>query len=280
MSVLADVTQPCLQPIAFQKIQKHFSESAQSYKQAAQLQERVGLTLLSKLMASLPLVNETTYLSLDKQHNLTCVDLGCGPGLFTERLNEQFNTVVGLDLASDMLQVNTLAKNKVQANSHALPFLTQSVDVFYSSLMVQWCDLGQVLQQIHSALKPNGKAFVATLVDGSLFELEQAWSKVDSDKHIHEYLTPEQISLSLKNLPWSQVESSTTTELLWFANARMLAKELKSLGANFVQHRKHKGLITKNVWQQMEGAYQSEFYNQQHQGIPATYQVMYIELTK
>lgn len=268
--------------IKFNKIQKHFSDSAQTYVKGAQLQHRVGQTLFTKLMTGLDNSNITTkaHSNITQQRNLTCVDLGCGPGLFTSVLNQTFKTVLSLDLASDMLQANDSAKSKIQANSHALPFLTESVDVFYSSLMVQWCDLEQVLQQVYSALKPNGKAVIATLVDGTLFELEHAWSKVDKDTHIHEYLSAEQVSSVAQNMPWNQTRLTLNTEIFWFANARMLAKELKCLGANFVQERKNKGLVTKNTWQKMEGAYQNSFYNAQQQAIPASYKVMYLELTK
>lgn len=297
MSVVADLTKPCLEPIEFQQVQKHFSDSAHTYKQGAQLQHKVGQTLLTKLIDSLPLcfakegkgivkkllinqITDKTNLFSISQHNLICVDLGCGPGLFTQQLSQRFNKVIALDLAKDMLQANMSAENKVQANSHALPFLPASVDVFYSSLMVQWCDLNQVLHQVHNALKPNGRAVIATLVDGTLFELEQAWSNVNSDKHIHEYLTIEQITSMVATLPWSKVSLDKQTEQFWFSDAKMLAKELKCLGANFVQNRKNKGLMTKSTWQKMEAAYHCTFHNDQKQAIPATYQVMYLELKK
>lgn len=262
--------------IPFSQIQKHFSDSAQTYVKRAQLQQRVGQTLFNKLKLGKA---ATSLINRDNKGNI-CVDLGCGPGLFTPLLNQEFETVIALDLANDMLKVNDVAKAKVQANSHALPFLPQSVDVFYSSLMVQWCDLHQVLDQVYNALKPNGKAVIATLLDGTLFELEQAWSKVDSDKHIHEYLSVEQLTSTVQNRSWRQIQLTQQAEVFWFSNARMLAKELKSLGANFVQNRQNKGLVTKNTWQQMESAYKDAFYNPQQQGIPATYQVMYLELTK
>lgn len=270
MSVVANLTKPCLEPIEFQQIQKYFSDSAKTYKTGAQLQHKVGESLLNNLLLN----------TFENNNRLTCVDLGCGPGLFTQRLNKQFNKVIGLDLACDMLRANTTTNLKVQANSHSLPFLPASIDVFYSSLMVQWCDLNQVLTEVHQCLKPNGKAFVATLVDGTLFELEYAWSRVDSDKHIHNYLTAEQLSYVVDTLPWSNVSLNKQTEKFWFSDAKMLAKELKCLGANFVQNRKNKGLITRSVWQQMEQAYQAEFYNDQKQAIPATYKIMYLELTK
>ena len=269
-SLLAEIQKPCLQSIAFQKIQKHFSDSAKTYKTGAQLQHKVGENLLNHLLLN----------TFENNSQLTCVDLGCGPGLFTQRLNEEFNKVIGLDLASDMLRANSTTNLKVQANSHALPFLPTSIDVFYSSLMVQWCDLTQVLTEIYQSLKPNGKAFIATLVDGTLFELEYAWSKVDSDKHIHNYLTKEQVSSEVDILPWSSVSLNEQTEQFWFSDVKMLAKELKCLGANFVQNRKNKGLITRGIWQQMELEYQARFYNDQKQAIPATYKIMYIELTK
>lgn len=253
-----------------EQVKRHFSGSAFTYKESAQLQYKVGSQLLEMVKTAKNTNNTFSY----------CVDLGCGPGLLTPELAKECETVIALDLSMSMLQSNVQTHHKIQANAQSLPLLNQTVDVIYSSLMIQWCDFNQVIAQMHQALKPGGKAFIATLVKGSLFELEQAWQQVDNDTHIHDYLTHKQITNMLNTIPWSMANTEQVAQTFWFKNAKSLALELKSLGANYVKGRQHKGLMTKSSWQKMEQTYRDNFYDQQHQAVPATYQVLYIELTK
>ena len=266
--------------IPFNKIERNFGSSAKTYKSNAQLQYDVGADLLSTLNPNL-------------EDKLSILDLGCGPGLFTKELQKKSHVFVSLDLSKSMLESNkhqleslkngdadTAYSAKIQANSHALPFQPNSFDIVFSSLMVQWCDLTQVLQQVHNSLKKGGTAYISTLVKGSLKELEQAWSSVDSDVHIHSYLTSKEVKRSISSLPWSRIEVSEKQKTYWFGSAMALAKELKSLGANHVEHRKNKGLTSKSKWQAMEKAYSEMFLDERYDAIPASYQVMYLRLTK
>lgn len=264
--------------IAFSKIERSFGSSAKTYKRNAQLQYDVGSDLLANIEQN--------------ADDNAILDLGCGPGLFTKELQNKAQVFVSLDLSHSMLVTNQHElpsttetekhgySAKVQANSQALPFQANSFDVIFSSLMVQWCDLTQVLQQVHSALKSGGTAYISTLLKGSLNELEQAWSCVDSDVHIHSYLTTQQVNQSIGTLKWSHINVDQQQKTYWFDSAMALAKELKSLGANYVEHRKNKGLTSKSKWQAMEKAYASEFYDTERKAIPASYQVMYLKLTK
>lgn len=248
-----------------EKVEQYFAHSASTYSRGAQLQNIVANHLFNKLP--------------EGQVQLA-LDLGCGPGLFTERLKSGSNTLISLDLSSEMLKQAQSANNKVQANSHALPFQKDSFDLVFSSLMIQWCDFEQVLNQIHSVLKPGGSAFISTLIKGSLCELEQAWSMVDDDEHIHQYLSIEKVIASVNKGAWQSVEIEQHTETLWFDRVKSLAKELKLLGANYVQGRKNKGLMTKSTWQKMEQAYVDACYCEDKDAIPASYQVVLLELRK
>ena len=261
--------------IAFNKIKRSFGSSAHTYKNNAQLQYDVGNHLLSLLAEDQ--TNEPS----------TLLDLGCGPGLFTKELQLQSNVFISLDLSQTMLKTNVHSyvsgnslSAKVQANSHALPFQANSFDKIFSSLMVQWCDLSQVLQQVHSALKKGGTAYISTLVKGSLNELEYAWSQVDSDAHIHGYLSRQQVNQAVGTQLWSKINVEQQSQTYWFASAVALAKELKSLGANYVENRQNKGLTSKTKWQLMEKAYADNFFDNTKAAIPATYQVVYLQLTK
>ncbi len=246
------------------KVEQHFAHSANTYSQGAQLQQIVAAQLLAKLPA---------------EQQEVALDLGCGPGLFTKQLKQRSQTLVSLDLSSEML--GKVANNtKIRANSHALPFHHSSFDLVFSSLMIQWCDFEKVLEEIYTTLKPGGSAYISTLIKGSLGELEQAWAEVDNDEHVHQYLTIEQLISQVNKGRWSSIEIEQSTQTLWFDNVKALAKELKLLGANYVQGRKNKGLITKSKWQTMEQAYRLKYYNEEKQAIPASYQVVLFELRK
>lgn len=252
-------------PTKTNKVEQHFAHSAKTYSQGAQLQNIVAKHLFDKL----PL--NTVNLALD---------LGCGPGLFTEYLQTKAESLISLDLSNEMLSQVSAEVNKVQANSHALPFLPNSFDLIFSSLMIQWCNLEQVLSQVYSVLKPGGTAYISTLIKGSLHELEQAWSEVDNDEHIHQYLSIDSLISSVNKGDWQSVEIEHKTQTLWFKEVKSLAKELKLLGANYVQGRKNKGLMTRSKWQKMEQAYLDKFYCEAQQAHPASYQVVLLELRK
>jgi malonyl-CoA O-methyltransferase len=126
-------------------------------------------------------------------------------------------------------------------------------------------------------LRPGGKAIISTLVKGTLFEFEQAWLKVDNDKHIHDYLSTDDINSLLAQQAWSDSRCTETSKVFYFDSPRALAKELKALGANLVQGKQKKGMMTKTKWQLMEAEY-ARYADKK--GYPATYQLLYLELTK
>lgn len=247
------------------KIKQHFGGSAHTYKLGAQLQYKVGQTLLTKVHSN-P-VN-------------VCLDLGCGPGLFSQELGSNSECLISLDLSLPMLKTNAQSSNKVQGNSHNLPLLNESVDLVFSSLMIQWCDFYEVLSQVYRILKPGGKAVISTLIKGSLTELEQAWTKIDNDNHVHCYLAMEELVEYTNKIKWQRIVIEQEKETFWFKDVISLAKELKHLGANHVESRKNKGLMTKSKWQKMESEYQNLFFEEDKNAIPASYQVVYIELIK
>jgi len=245
------------------QVLRHFTHSAETYHCGAQLQRYVGEKLLS-------LANEA---------NNHVLDLGAGPGLFTESLSKYSGTVVSLDLSRQMLSQHQHSSLRVNADSHALPFSNAVFDMVFSSLMIQWCDFQQVIEEILRVLKPGQKAVLSTLVSGSLVELEQAWGEIDNDQHIHEYLSELEIAEALRGLKCTESRVTNEPVSLYFDSVRDLAKELKQLGANYVKGRKSKGLMTRRKWQRLEQCYADKFADATGR-IPATYQVLFIELVK
>ncbi|MDA8621646.1 methyltransferase domain-containing protein [Psychrosphaera sp.] len=236
---------------------KRFEQSANTYKQKAQLQKDTGRLLLKLLDEALAKSQESKpFPFLVPDFGL---DLGCGPGLFTSELNKRCNYLASCDLSVAMLNSNHNKAGKVCGDSHSLPFQTDSIDWCYSSLMVQWCDFESVVQESLRVIKPGGVVAIATLLPGSLYELESAWKEVDNGQHIHQYQSEFELKQALSNLNYSQLFTTKKDFVYWYKDAMALAKELKSLGANFVKERSNKGLMSLNKWRDMESNYKRLF---------------------
>ena len=114
-----------------------------------------------------------------------CVlDLGTGTGLHSPTLAERYDdaVVIGMDLAMGMLQ---FARKKYRpppgvrwcsGDIESIPFQSNAVDLIYSSLAIQWCSFEKVLWEVSRVLKPGGTFVFSTLAEGSLKELDKAWS--------------------------------------------------------------------------------------------------------
>lgn len=253
----------CNSYVAQHQVNRQFSGSAGTYRCGATLQQKVAETCLN-------------FVKNNCVQN--ALDLGCGPGLFTSELISRAQRFISLDLSHSMLLTNTLEAAKVQGDSHNLPLLSEQFDLVFSSLMLQWCDPNKVLQEVFRILKPGGQVVISTLTTGTLKELQYAWSQVDSDQHIHQYLSEHELKTATELNPWRQSQFATEAITLEFDTVKGLAKELKLLGANYVKDRKNKGLMTKSKWLAMETAYRQQF--QSTNRIPATYNVMYLILEK
>lgn len=249
-------------------IAKNFGSSAPTYVEHASLQRDLGNRL---------------YSLIDKRQladDCIVLDLGCGPGLFTKQLQHNGSYLISADLALGMLQEHKSDHSKLNLDSHQLSFLDKSIDLVFSNLMIQWCDFAEVTSEILRVLKPGGEAVISTLLPGSLFELAQSWQSVDDDVHVHAYETLEDLNEIVQGQHWQAVELYQEDLVYWYDNAKQLARELKSLGANLVKGRQRKGLVTKAKWQQMEAAYQAQFCCQSSNKISATYKTLTIKLTK
>lgn len=157
------------------------------------------------------------------------------------------------------------------ADAEQLPFASACFDMVFSSLALQWCeDLSLPLSEIRRVLKPDGQAFLSTLLDGSLFELEQAWRSVDHHRHINQFISINQVKIALAQAGCSQHHLDLAAITVWYETAFMLMRDLKGIGANHVSGRST-GLISRRTLAKVELAYQS-FRNQQGL-VPATYQV-------
>lgn len=246
-----------------QAIAESFGKAALSYDRHAAFQRDVGLRLLDMLPLDLS--------------GKRILDLGCGTGYFSQRLLERGAQVVCCDLSQPMLEQ---AKHRCgsesivyqQGDAEALPFDDQQFDYVFSSLALQWCqDLSLPLAQMRRVTRRGGEVLFSTLLDGSLFELKQAWEKVDSYQHVNDFISANQVKIALAQAHCKNHHLDLPTIMVWYPSAFSLMRDLKGIGANHVAGRSQ-GLTSRQSLKRLEREYQK--FEQNHQGlVPATYQV-------
>ncbi|NOH34539.1 malonyl-ACP O-methyltransferase BioC [Vibrio chagasii] len=243
-------------------IAEAFGKAATTYDKHAEFQRDVGHRLLDKLPSDLS--------------GLKVLDLGCGTGYFSEQLLSRGAEVVCADLSLGMLEkakqrCGSAVSLYQQADAEQLPFANGCFDIVFSSLALQWCDdLSSPLKEMKRVTAANGQVIFSTLLDGSLFELEKSWSKIDSHQHVNHFITINQVKIALAQSSCTAHQLDLPTITVWYDTAFELMRDLKGIGANHVSGRSQ-GLTSRRMLQLVEREYR-EFKN--HQGfLPATYQV-------
>lgn len=91
------------------------------------------------------------------------IDLGCGPGFYTEALRAKGVDVVPVDNdLGEMEMVGSAPEGALMADAGSLPLEDASVDgAFCSNLLEHTPDTGAVIREIERVLKPGGWGYVS-----------------------------------------------------------------------------------------------------------------------
>jgi len=99
------------------------------------------------------------------QSNQNILEIGCGTGIFTEKISKQGSKITAIDLSEDLLK---RAKSKnipnchfEQGDAHQLKYQNESFDVVIGSSILHHLDVQTVLNEIYRVLKNNGKLVFA-----------------------------------------------------------------------------------------------------------------------
>lgn len=248
-----------------QLISDAFSSSAASYDSGASLQRKVGNLLLEKL-----------------SHAPMILDLGTGPGYFTSALVDKCEQLTGIDIAPDMIEFakarnHQLSVNWMVGDAEILPIDHQQMDAIFSSLMLQWVhQLPVAIAEAYRVLKPGGQFVFSTLLDGTLFELAQAWTHVDDKQHVNTFVSKAMLSDVLAQSAFVEVEIDVLPQVIYYDSVIALMKDLKAIGANKTAQ-KGVGLMGRGALKKLANGYEAY---RTSQGLSATYQVAYCSLRK
>ena len=251
------------------EVRRAFGRAASSYDAAAELQRRVREELLSRL----------DYVKLEPA---AVLDLGTGTGHAALALKRRYPsaTVVALDLAESMLREarrrQTLFRRfqRVCADAAALPLRSGTVDLVYSSLMLQWCDVPDgVFAECRRVLRPGGLLSFTTFGPDTLVELRRAWAAADDGGvHVSRFLDMHDVGDALVRAGFAEPVMDVDRITLTYAQVRDLMRDLKAIGAHNAASGRRRGLTGKATFARMVEAYEGL---RRDGRLPATYEVVY-----
>jgi len=250
-----------------------FERAAGDYDRHARVQRAVAEGLLDRLA---PVRIEPTLV----------VDAGAGTGAGARALARRYRKarVVALDLAHGMLVQARRGTSRwaprrrarehfVCADAARLPLADASVDLVYSSLMLQWCDDPEpVFREFRRVLAPGGLLQFATLGPDTLRELRASWAAADGGIHVHAFLDMHDVGDALVRAGLSDVVMDVERLTFHYSDAVHLMRDLKSLGARNAARGRAAGLTGRRRLERVRAAYEAL---RQPEGLPASYEAVY-----
>ncbi|MCC7463836.1 MAG: malonyl-ACP O-methyltransferase BioC [Gammaproteobacteria bacterium] len=245
-----------------------FDRAAAGYDAAAQLQEGVRRELLGRL----------EYFRLVPG---TVLDLGAGTGLAAVALRRRFRRaqVLAVDIAPGMLRAARRRRRPWRrfdclcADAHVLPLRSASIDLIFSSLMLQWSDRpDQVFEECARVLKPGGLLLFSSFGPDTLAELREAWAAVDAAPRVSAFADMPDLAAALQHARFSEPVLDADRLVRYYADVRALMGELRAIGARNAAATRTRGLTGPGTLARMIDRYERR---RTPQGIPATWEVFY-----
>ena len=262
-------SETAVSPIETRRVAANFGRAAARYEQHARLQAAVRDELLDRLDAL-------------RVAPTRVIDAGCGTGLGSRQLQRRFPKaqVLGLDLSRPMLQQARRQRawlrpfQLLQGNVSALPLATDSVDLIFSSLCLQWCaDLPALFAEWQRVLRPGGLLLFATFGLDTLSELRQAFAEVDDQPHLLVFAHIQQIGDAMHRAGLVNPVVDRDLHGRPVAQLRELFDELRGLGATNALSERRRGLTGRQRWRALTEAY--EAFRRPDGLLPVSWEVVY-----
>ena len=263
-------------------IRRSFERAAPTYDEAAFLQKEVARRL-------------DDHLDGVKVDPGLILDAGCGTGFAFDLLNARFPRarVIGLDIAHAMLReadarhgrpdgwrkwlspltARRSALTPLCGDLECLPLKSNSVDMAWSSLTLQWVDdLEATFRGVHRVLKPGGLFLFASFGPDTLKELRAASSGVDGHHHVNSFVDMHDVGDALMHAGFGHPVMEMEQITLTYQELTGLLRDLKAIGAHTVKQGGRSGLMGKTAWSRLAENY--ERFRRDGR-LPATYEVVY-----
>lgn len=240
------------------RVRLSFEKAAPTYDQAADVQRRI----CDRLAAALPDLQAPGIL-----------DAGCGTGYALRLLQARYPDacILTLDLSVAMLKRVPGSALRLAGDLEHLPLAPHSLDLYWSSLAVQWCDLPAVLQEARRTLRPGGTLRLATLGPATFHELRHAFAEIDRHEHTLGFLTPCAIEDAARATGFPTVDLARHTEIAHYPDLKTLLRAVKAVGANQVGEGRRTSLMSRQALARVEAAFETL---RTPAGLPLSYDVI------
>lgn len=251
------------------QVARRFDRAAPSYDTYAKFQQQVLQQLLQKL----------PHEALTRM-----MDLGAGTGQALASLcsHSPAAQCVAVDLSSSMLgtareQCSYKSAEFVCADAEALPFAGGSFDLVFSSLALQWCLSPAILfAELSRVLDKDGWLMFATLTQGSMPEVTEAWQGLDDNDHIHHYMSFEKLIEAVESETGLAVVSKQLSKItMWFDSPQSAIHSLTKVGASLIAA--DQSAISPTKWKAFLAQYEQQRVTS---GVPLSYQVAFVVARK
>jgi malonyl-CoA O-methyltransferase len=248
-------------------IRRGFNRAALAYDETARLQQWVESELVSRL----------DFLDLTPRRIL---DLGCGTGHAEPALGRAYpgTVLVGIDSAFNFLRRKQEQEDRRScvfcADARALPLASESIDLVFSNLMLQWCENpGPVFGEVFRVLNGRSPFLFSTFGPRTLHEVKEAWARVDREPHVLDFPGLPELGAQLSRHGFVEVVLDVETVIEEVASLTELGRMLKHMGANSHPMGSHRGLTGRARWQGVNEAYEAR--RRPGGGLPVTYEIIY-----
>lgn len=255
-------------------VRRSFSKAAAQYDAAAVMQREVCTRMLERL----------DYIKLKPA---SVLDVGSGTGWGTHQLGERYPAaqIVGLDIAMGMLQASrgtsrwwnklfaSNAKQYVCADMEFLPVNSNSMEMVWSNLAVQWCNnLPATLIELQRVLKVGGLLMFSTFGPDTLKEIRTAFQGVDGYTHSNRFADMHDIGDMLVAGGFADPVMDMEYITLTYDDVKAVMQDLRSIGAHNATAGRATGMLGKKAWSRVLENYERL---RRDGKLPATFEVIY-----
>lgn len=240
------------------RVRLSFERAAPTYDSAAEVQRRI----CDHLVGQLPQLAPQRFL-----------DAGCGTGYALPLLQQRYPEAqaLALDLSAAMLGRIAMPCCRLVGDLEHLPLANDTLDLYWSSLAVQWCDLAAVLKESRRVLRKGGQLVLASLGPATFRELRHAFADVDGHNHTLAFHSQAEIQACAEQAGLFAVDVRQHTETAHYPDFRSLLKAVKAVGANQVGEGRRTSLLSRAGFARAEAACETL---RTAAGLPLTYEVI------
>lgn len=246
-----------------QRMQRH----QQHYQQAAFLAQEIGTRMLERL-------------EVIKIQPTCIVDMGAGPGYFSQKLQQLYPRakVLAIDVAETILPRHNFWQrwrrhpHALVADAHQLPLESQSVDfIFCNFMLYQSWDMSQLLQEWRRILKPQGLLLFSSLGPDTLKEFRLACAQVDNTPRIQTFMDMHDVGDLLLKAQFADPVMDMEYLTIHYDKFNTLLRDIQHAGTG-MPVKETSPFPGRDYWQQVAQCYEPFRHEQQ---LPVTCEVIY-----